>query len=248
VPHHCCSIATDVPGIPMTSEIIEHYFASRDEASVAAAQHIAAALRTQLNAQDDAALIVTGGSSPARCYSELAASGLEWSHVHVLLSDERWVPASDDNSNEKLVRETLLINAAEEADLVPIYSADTTAVARCLELNELLPAMPLPFACSLLGMGEDGHVASLFADAENLAAGLDVNGADWCIPVSTAASPHPRVSLTMRALLNSEQIVLLFFGESKRDLYEQAKSTPDALPVSTLLSQERTPVHVFWAA
>lgn len=238
----------DVPGIRMTSEIIEHYFTSRDEASIAAAEHIAAALRTQLSSQEDAALIVTGGSSPARCYSELADTELEWSHVHVVLSDERWVPASDENSNEKLVREALLINAAAEAVLVPIFSADITAVERCLEFNELLPAMPLPFACSLLGMGEDGHVASLFPDAENLAAGLDENGADWCIPVSTAASPHPRVSLTMKTLLNSEQIVLLIFGQAKRDVYEQAKSTPDAFPVSKLLSQDRTPVHIFWAA
>ena len=237
----------DVPGMPMTSNILEHFCSSRDEASVAAAEHIAAALQAQLNSQDDAALIVTGGSSPARCYSELADAELEWSHVHVLLSDERWVPASDENSNEKLVRETLLTKNAEAADLVPIYSADTTAVARCLELNELLPAMPLPFACSLLGMGEDGHVASLFPDAENLTAGLDENGADWCIPVSTAASPHPRVSLTMKTLLNSEQIVLLIFGQAKRDVYEQAKSTPDAFPVSKLLSQDRTPVHIFWA-
>jgi 6-phosphogluconolactonase len=238
----------DVPGIPMTSGIIEHYFAARDEASVAAAEHIAAALRTQLNSQDDAALIVTGGSSPARCYTELAATELEWSHVHVLLSDERWVPATDDNSNEKLVRKTLLVDNAADAELVPIYSAATSAVERCLELNELLPALPLPFACTLLGMGEDGHVASLFPDAENLAAGLDENSADWCIPVATAASPHPRVSLTMKTLLNSEQIVLLIFGQTKRDVYEQAKATPDAFPVSKLLSQDRTPVHIFWAA
>jgi 6-phosphogluconolactonase len=234
--------------MPMTSNIFEHYSASRDEASVAAAEHIAAALQAQLNSQDDAALIVTGGSSPARCYAELADAELEWSHVHVLLSDERWVPASDPNSNEKLVRKTLLKNNAEEADLVPIYSSDATAAARCLELNELLPAMPLPFACSLLGMGEDGHVASLFPDAENLATGLDENSAHWCIPISTAASPHPRVSLTMKALMNSEQIVLLIFGEAKRAVFERAKSTPDAYPVSQLLSQDRTPVHVFWAA
>ncbi len=238
----------DVPGIQMTRKIVEHYFAARDAASIAAAEHIAAALRTKLNSQDYAGLIVTGGSSPARCYAELADTELEWSHVHVLLSDERWVPASDDNSNEKLVRETLLINSAAEAELLPIYSSDTSVVERCLELNEMLPAMPLPFACSLLGMGEDGHVASLFPDAENLAAGLDENSVDWCIPVSTAASPHPRVSLTMKALLNSEQIVLLIFGESKRDVFEQARSSPDAFPVSKLLSQDRTPVHVFWAA
>ena len=238
----------DVPGIPMTREIIEHYFTSRDEASVAAAEHIAAALAAQLNEQDDAAMIVTGGSSPARCYSELANTELEWSHVHVLLSDERWVPASDDNSNEKLVRDTFLIEKAADADLMPIYTADSNAEERCGELNELLPAMPLPFACTLLGMGADGHIASLFPDAENLAVGLDVNSTDWCIPVATAASPHPRVSLTMKTLLNSAQIVLLIFGESKRDVYEQAKSTPDAFPVSTLLSQDRTPVHIFWAA
>ena len=235
------------PGIPMTSDILEHFFASREEASVAAAEHIASALRSNLSKQDDAALIVTGGSSPARCYTELANTDLEWSQVHVLLSDERWLPASDDNSNEKLVRETLLVENAADAELIPIYSADSGAVERCLELNELLPEMPLPFACALLGMGEDGHIASLFPDAENLEQGLDVDNPEWCIAVESAASPHPRVSMTIRALLDSEQIVLLFFGESKRDVYEQAKSKLATFPVSTLLSQDRTPVHVFWA-
>ncbi len=226
----------------------EHFFGSREQASIAAAEHIAAALRLRLSDQDDVAFVVTGGTSPARCYSHLASLQLEWSHVQVLLSDERWVPASDDNSNERLIRETLLVEHAADAELLPFYSVDSTAAQRCLELNDLLPALPLPFVCSLLGMGEDGHIASLFPDAENLAAGLDADNADWCVPVTSSASPHPRVSLTMKALLSSAEIVLLFFGESKRDVYEQAKGKNSTLPVSTLLSQKRAPVHVFWAA
>lgn len=236
------------PGMPMTSAAHEHFFASREAASETAADHIAAALRRRLRDHDDASLIVTGGSSPSRCYEQLSGVALEWSHVHVLLSDERWVPPSDEDSNEKLIRETLLLRNAADAHLLPIYSADTTMAERCKTLNALLPEMPLPCACTLLGMGEDGHVASLFPDAENLATGLDAKSADWCIPVATTASPHPRVSLTMRALLDTDQIVLLFFGESKREVYQQAQSNDAAFPVSSLLSQDRTPVHVFWAA
>jgi len=233
--------------MPTLEKISDHYFTSREEASMAASQHIVAALVGHLGEQDRASLVVTGGSSPADCYSALAKVELPWNRVDVLMSDDRWVPATHDDSNEKLIRETLLTGAAAEAVLHPYYDGNVGIADRCAGFEKELLELPRPFACSLLGMGEDGHIASLFADAENFAQGIDVDGKDLCIPVSTAASPHARISLTLAALLQSAVIVLLFFGESKREVFEQAKALPTAYPVSRLLHQDRVRVYAFWA-
>jgi 6-phosphogluconolactonase len=232
----------------MTDNIHEKFFASREAASVAAAERIVDLLGVRLQSAEAASLVVTGGSSPLRCYAELAASNVDWSAVHVTLSDERWVPPTDSNSNEKLVREGLLTGRAKDAQLLPVYSECCTPTERCRQLNDALSALPMPFACALLGMGADGHFASLFPDAENLDAGLDIENPDWCIPVETAASEHVRVSMTLAALLRSQEVALLFFGDAKRDIYEQAKTSTADVPVAKLLSQTNVPVHVFWAA
>ena len=96
-------------------------------------------------------------------------------------------------------------------------------------------------------MGADGHFASLFPDARNLATGLDLESEKLCLPVKTQASPHMRISLTLAALSRSDSIVLLFFGEDKRAVYEAAQISHDQYPVSRLLLQKRAPVHTFWA-
>ena len=226
---------------------MENHFDTREAASIAAADRIESALANRLSLQKGASLVVSGGTTPGRCLEELAHSDVDWDRVHVLLSDERWVPASDDDSNEKLVRETLLVNGAAAARLQPAYSADEGVADRCATLDAEIRALPFPFACSLLGMGADGHFASLFPDAKNLAEGLNADGSKLCIPVSTEASPHPRLSLTLAALSRSDEIVLLFFGEDKLAVYEDAKNQTNGYPVSRLLRQKRAPVHVYWA-
>lgn len=231
----------------MSDLVAEHFFDSRDAASMAAAKLAADSLHAQLDSKASASLVVTGGSSPARCYAALASMDLDWSCVHIILSDERWVPPTDSDSNEKLIRDTLLIDRAQDAKLLPMYAQLSTPAEQCLRLNEQLATLPTPFACSLLGMGADGHIASLFPDSENLAAGLDVDNPHSCIPVETTASEHTRVSMTLAALLRSDKVALLFFGAAKRDIYEHAKSAVADVPVAKLLSQTRVPVHVFWA-
>jgi 6-phosphogluconolactonase len=226
---------------------MEHIFETREQASIAAAQRIGEALDRRLEGQGEASLVVSGGTSPAGVFAELAKTALPWSGVHVILSDERWVPPDHEDSNERLVRETLLAGEAKGATLLPVFRQGTTIEERCSEINEELLLAPFPFACALLGMGEDGHFASLFPDAENLQEGLDVDSRQLCIPVQTAASPHPRVSLTLSALSRSDEIVLLIFGDAKRDVYEAARISTNGSPVSHLLRQKRAPVHVCWA-
>ena len=223
----------------------EHFFETRLEASSAAANRMAELVAKRLDNNGDASIIVSGGTSPRQCMAALAKAPLDWPRVQVLLSDERWVPADHEDSNEKLVRETLLVGPAAAAQFVPIYAANVSPEDRCDELQDPLPV--LPFSCSLIGIGTDGHFASLFPDAEQLKLGLDVESGRLYTPITTAASPHPRISMTLAAISRSDEVALLFFGDEKLDVYEQAKASATAYPLSRLLRQKRAPVRLFWA-
>lgn len=227
--------------------IHSHEFADRFAASAAAAKKIAVQLESRLRHDATAALVVSGGTTPTDCFTELSKIPLGWDRVRVFLSDERWVAADSSDSNEKLVRETLLVNAAENARLLPVFDSDLTIEQRCVQLDAEIRDLPAPFAVTLLGMGEDGHFASLFPDADNLQQGLDPGGAVCCIPVATAASPLRRVSMTLAALARSDEILLLVFGEQKRRVFEAALQSCDSYPVAALLALEQTPVTIYWA-
>ena len=223
----------------------EHYFETRTEASTAAADRMSELLANRLENNNHASVIVSGGTSPQQCMAALAATPLDWSRVQVVLSDERWVSPDLEDSNEKMVRESLLVDKAAAAELLPIYAKDVSPAERCEQLQDPLPK--LPFSCSLIGMGADGHFASLFPDAENLEAGLDVESDYLYLPITTAASPHPRISMTLAGISRSDEIVLLFFGQEKLEIFEQAKAMSNGFPLSRLLRQKRAPVSVFWA-
>lgn len=223
----------------------EHFFDTRLEASTAAAERMAELLANRLDNQSQASIIVSGGTSPRDCMAALAKAPLDWQRVQIALSDERWVPPDHEDSNEKLVRESLLVDEAASATLLSIYADGVSPEERCEILQNPLPV--LPFACSLIGIGTDGHFASLFPDAEQLALGLDVECGRLYIPVTTAASPHVRISMTLAGISRSDEIVLLFFGDEKLDVYKQAVASSNGDPLSRLLRQKRAPVRLFWA-
>lgn len=222
-------------------------FKLREEASAAAAQQILTALQNRLQHQARTQLIVTGGSSPASCYQVLATTDIAWQSVQIMLSDERWIPADHPDSNEKLIRETLLIDKANAAEFLPFYAADMSAAERSDHFSRIIAGFEAPSACTLLGMGGDGHIASLFPDADNLQTGLTANSPIYCMPVNTIASPYQRISLTLSALLKSDEIALLVFGDDKRAVIEQASNNIGDFPVASLINQSAVPVNVFWA-
>lgn len=224
-------------------ELVE--FEAREAASTAAAERMAELMATQLGATGRADIVVSGGSTPQRCFEELAETSLDWSNVRVVLSDERWVPPDHEASNEGMVRRYLLQNAAAPAFLLPIYQSDLTVDERCDSLQSELEGVQ--FACSLVGMGVDGHFASLFPDADVLSAGLNSDTQHFCIPIKTGASPHPRVSLTLAALLRSDELILLFFGEEKKTTLQTAINDRDAFPIGHLIQQSAAPVRGYWA-
>lgn len=222
-------------------------FESRSDAALAAGKRLVNALHRRLNSHDSAALVVSGGSTPAPVYSYMAHKELPWQRVHVLLSDERWVPPDHSDSNERMLRDSLATSRASYAQISSYFDTTMSVEDRCAYLDQEISKLPTPFCCALLGMGDDGHFASLFPDADSLQDGLDLRSPRTFIPVHTPSSPHPRLSMTLAALLRSDEILLLVSGAEKRAQLEQAANPKSELPIAHLLRQQRVPVDVFWA-
>jgi len=222
-------------------------FDTPGEAAIAAGKRIINALHRRLETHDSAALVVSGGTTPAPVYDYMAHKELDWHRIHVLLSDERWVPADHADSNEKMLRDALEKSRASYAQITSYFNADGSLEDRCGELEKELGELPLPFTSVLLGMGDDGHFASLFPDDSNLRAAIDLQSPRGFVPVDTGSSPHRRVSMTLAALLRGDEILLLISGANKRAVLEQAIDPASELPIAHLLRQMRVPVDVFWA-
>ena len=216
--------------------MIETYANSRALAA-AAARAVADALAEGLRTRPRAALVATGGRSPGPVYDLLKDAPFDWARVVVTLSDERCVAPDDEASNARLVRERLLLDAAAKAHLIPLWPRPDPAALAAIA----------PFDAVMLGMGEDGHVASLIPGDPDLAKRLDPAGEAWLaeVPPGLGAPPVARVTLTLKALLNSRAIFLLIAGGAKREVVDRALAGED-LPVRAVLAQNDVPVRVLW--
>ena len=167
------------------------------------------------------------------------------------LSDERWVAADDPASNEGMVRQSLLQSRASAARLVPFKTGDATPKAAESAVNRAIETMARPFEAAVLGMGEDGHVASLFPHAPELVQALDDTSPAFVCAVDRpdAAGAAERLSMTRRALLDCRWIVVLIRGEAKREVLRRALAGDDPvdMPIRIILRQHLTPVEVWWA-
>lgn len=203
----------------------------------AAADAITAQLRDGLTAHGHAALVATGGRSPGPIYDRLAQADLDWAHVAVTLSDERQVDADSPNSNARLLRERLFRGAAAAAQFLPLTDYAEPALEKLM-----------PFDALMLGMGEDGHIASLITGSPVLETAMDPDGAALTAesPQGFGNPPVPRITLTLAALLRSRAIFLLIAGELKRQVIARAQDGED-LPVRAILTQDRAPVRILWA-
>jgi 6-phosphogluconolactonase len=217
------------------------------------AADVARDLRAGLAARGSAALIVSGGRSPIAFFQALSNAALDWARVTIGLADERWVDSASADSNERLVREHLLTGAARNAAFIPLKTDAVNPEAALAERTGALLAMTRPFDVVVLGMGEDGHIASLFPGAAGLAAALDP-AAQPALVAAQAPAPraanYPRISMNLAALLDTRRIALLIHGTAKRALLERAATEPSLrqLPVAALLHQSRVPLDVYWSA
>jgi 6-phosphogluconolactonase len=221
-------------------------FASQQAAAEAAAAAIVGRLGEGLRLRGRSSFVATGGRSPGPVYDLLADSGLDWSRVVVTLSDERFAPPDDPQSNAGQLRRRLFVGGAARATFLPLWSEAPTPDAAAAAAEPAIRALA-PFDMVLLGMGEDGHIASLIPGSPVLAAGMDLESGRVLlgVPAGVGAPPLARITLTLPALLQSREILITVAGEAKRGVLEDAERGAD-YPVAALLSQARVPVRILW--
>ncbi|MGB3290172.1 MAG: 6-phosphogluconolactonase [Burkholderiaceae bacterium] len=222
-----------------------HEFDSGADAVRAMARDISAVLRQEIATTGSAGLAVSGGHSPLPLFETLSAMRLPWKDVRITLVDERHVAPDHPDSNELLVRTHLLKNQASAA-------AFTGLAGRGLDLRDDVARANREtdgITLAVLGMGEDGHTASLFPGAPQLERALDPDQADRYIAITPPSAPHERISMTLAALLQTRRIMLAVAGPAKRAVFDQAcrQATP-AMPVSYVIAQTGVPFDVYWNA
>lgn len=231
-----------------------HHASSSSDLAVELARFVAGLLRQALAQRGQALLVVSGGSTPVPFFEALSGEDLDWPNVAVTLADERWLPADHADSNERLVREHLLRGHAASARFVPLYNGAALPEQGQPQVEAALASLPWPADAVVLGMGGDGHTASLFPQAPGLLAMPDQAGAKpastLCMAVPTPALPNvpvPRLTLTPQALLQTSQLIVHITGQTKLSLLQQAmQAGPVAdLPIRLVVQQTRVPCTVF---
>ncbi|UJB18927.1 MULTISPECIES: 6-phosphogluconolactonase [Lysobacter] len=238
---------------PLPLPLHERLFDDGEQLAQALAKQVAADLRGALARHGEACIALSGGNTPKRFFDALSTQTLDWARVTVLPVDERWLPPEHPRSNERLLREHLCKNNAAVARLLPMYRPTPTPEMALMPVLTKIANEGLPLDVVVLGMGEDGHVASLFPDLgyDNPALreiGLQPRGRAPVMSVRTSAMPEPRMTLTLSAIFTAPAIYLHIEGESKRAVLEGAQRDPrSVLPIRSVLSGAPVAPTLYWS-
>lgn len=236
-----------MPDIDWPSTVNPVIGESAEEVAGKLADAVAERLEQALASRDRASMALSGGSTPKPFFERLRDKPLDWSRVDVTLADERWVPFESSDSNERLLREHFLQGAAAKARFIGMKQAHESANAGQPLAEQALSELAWPLDVLVLGMGNDGHTASLFPDAPEIDRALDVSQPDRCMALHPASQPQARLSLTRRALENAGWIALHLKGEDKMDTLRAAMDDMAAvrgMPIRLFLSLG---LNLFWS-
>lgn len=224
-----------------------HRYENDDILAHELADAIAKDLIRAIELRGKGSLIVSGGSTPKKLFSRLSQLDLPWEKITIGLCDERWVSPEHPDSNEKLVRESLMINHASKASFVGMYTSEYDIESAQAICSQKIRSALAPLDVLILGMGEDAHTASLFPYNPKLSEAYTTE--ESCIALQPQSAPHMRMSLSLNAIVSAHRLYLHFQGEKKVALFHEARNGDDktAMPIRAILQQPDIALEVYCA-
>ncbi|MHC8349335.1 6-phosphogluconolactonase [Pseudomonas sp. RT4P38] len=233
-----------ISNLQLPQGVSAHEFKSPVLLADGLALNVAKQLSDAIDARGTATLVVSGGRSPVAFFQNLAKQKLDWSKVVVTLADERWVPVEHADSNAGLLKRYLLQGPAAKAQFLSLYSTTVNLEQAAEQADRLLAELP-PIDVLILGMGDDGHTASLFPNSPNLADALKVDGSRRCWPMLAPTVPHQRLTMSRALLASAQFTVLSISGQSKLTTLSAALAGDDvaAMPIRAFLQPT---LEIYW--
>jgi 6-phosphogluconolactonase len=243
--------AADVAATPESNaaRYVFHAHPSVEVWTWASAVAIAAELRRDLLERPRTRLLLSGGTTPTPVYRALSKAPLDWDRIDITLVDERWLLPDDPDSNSRLVRTHLLQHHAAAARFEPLTQSGRRIEDSVASANAHAQQ---PASLAVLGMGEDGHTASLFPSMADLERVLQSPRAYVAVDASGCPGAQnwtKRISLTPSGLSRVHSRLLLIQGRGKREALQKALASGDVLRWPILIALEgETPLQVHWCA
>ncbi|MCU0118863.1 6-phosphogluconolactonase [Pseudomonas sp. B2M1-30] len=232
-----------ISDVKLPAGVSAHPFKSPVLLAEGLALNVVKQLSEAIAARGNAVLVVSGGRSPVAFFQHLAKQELDWSKVVVTLADERWVPVEHADSNAGLLKQYLLKGPAAKAQFLSLYSAAANVEQAAEQADRLLGELPA-IDVLVLGMGDDGHTASLFPDSPNLAEAL-ADGSRRCWPMLAPSVPRQRLTMSRALLASARHKILSISGQSKLTTLNAAVAGDDvaAMPIRAFLQPT---LEIYW--
>jgi len=227
----------------------QNNFDSREQLDLTLADKVSEILQQAISDKGKASIAVSGGSTPKGFFKELSNKDIQWNKVTITLADERWVDIHSADSNTRLVHENLLQNKASEASFFHLKQGEELCDETLADLNVSANNTLLPLDVLILGMGEDGHTASIFPCSAQIKQALDINNESALMKVEPITAPHQRITFSFASLSQSKNTFLHLCGDSKKTVLESAVADTDIfkMPIRAFLHNDIIDTQVYWA-
>jgi 6-phosphogluconolactonase len=209
-------------------------------------QNISEILLETIKKRGRASIAVSGGSTPIPLFEALSHMDLDWSKVDLTLVDDRWVESDHKDSNELLVKLNLIKNKAVNVNFIPLKNDASTAKEGQVSSEKALKRLSLPFDIVVLGMGTDGHTASLFPCSDEIKSAMDLDNNDCLVATMPTSAPYERLGMTAKTIMDAKSVFLHLNGSSKLHTLEKAMDLKDAykMPIFAFLDDG---LDIYWS-